>query len=106
MAISRRQGRDCRPPSHKRRLEGHTNAAHDMSADRHMEREKIRMHLQIEDVHGREILDSRGNPTVEAEVILADGAGGRPCPAAPPPAALRRWSFGTGIPAATEEKGC
>ena len=29
--------------------------------------------LQIEKVIGREILDSRGNPTVEAEVILADG---------------------------------
>lgn len=42
-----------------------------------MEREKIRMHLQIEDVHGREILDSRGNPTVEAEVILAGGRRGR-----------------------------
>ena len=35
------------------------------------------MHLQIEDVHGREILDSRGNPTVEAEVILAGGRRGR-----------------------------
>ena len=31
----------------------------------------------IEDVHGREILDSRGNPTVEVEVILADGSVGR-----------------------------
>lgn len=30
-------------------------------------------YLQIEKVHGREILDSRGNPTVEAEVTLADG---------------------------------
>ena len=30
----------------------------------------------IEDVHGREILDSRGNPTVEVEVILADGSVG------------------------------
>lgn len=29
--------------------------------------------LEIEKVHGREILDSRGNPTVEAEVILVDG---------------------------------
>lgn len=29
--------------------------------------------LQIEKVIGREILDSRGNPTVEAEVTLADG---------------------------------
>ena len=27
----------------------------------------------IEEVHARQIFDSRGNPTVEAEVILADG---------------------------------
>lgn len=33
--------------------------------------------LQIEKVIGREILDSRGNPTVEAEVTLADGTVGR-----------------------------
>ena len=31
----------------------------------------------IEHVLGREILDSRGNPTVEAEVVLADGEMGR-----------------------------
>lgn len=31
----------------------------------------------IVDVYGREILDSRGNPTVEAEVTLADGSVGR-----------------------------
>ena len=31
----------------------------------------------IEHIHAREILDSRGNPTVEAEVLLADGALGR-----------------------------
>ena len=31
----------------------------------------------IASVHGREILDSRGNPTVEVDVILADGARGR-----------------------------
>ncbi len=31
----------------------------------------------IEKIIGREILDSRGNPTVEAEVILADGSMGR-----------------------------
>ena len=30
-------------------------------------------YLQIEKVIGREIMDSRGNPTVEAEVRLADG---------------------------------
>lgn len=34
-------------------------------------------YLQIEKVIGREILDSRGNPTVEAEVTLADGTIGR-----------------------------
>ena len=33
--------------------------------------------LKIEKVIGREILDSRGNPTVEAEVTLADGTIGR-----------------------------
>ena len=31
----------------------------------------------IIDVFGREILDSRGNPTVEVEVVLEDGAFGR-----------------------------
>jgi len=31
----------------------------------------------IEQVHARQILDSRGNPTVEAEVILEDGTQGR-----------------------------
>ena len=31
----------------------------------------------IIDIHGREILDSRGNPTVEVDVILEDGSMGR-----------------------------
>lgn len=31
----------------------------------------------IESIHGREVLDSRGNPTVEVEVVLSDGAFGR-----------------------------
>ena len=30
----------------------------------------------IEGIHGREVLDSRGNPTIEAEVYLSDGAWG------------------------------
>ncbi len=30
-------------------------------------------YLEITEVYGREILDSRGNPTVEAEITLADG---------------------------------
>jgi len=34
-------------------------------------------YLEIVDVFGREILDSRGNPTVEAEVVLDDGTVGR-----------------------------
>ncbi|MDR0818804.1 MAG: phosphopyruvate hydratase [Oscillospiraceae bacterium] len=33
--------------------------------------------LEIVDVYGREILDSRGNPTVEVEVTLDDGTVGR-----------------------------
>ncbi len=32
---------------------------------------------EIVEIFGREVLDSRGNPTVEAEVILASGVIGR-----------------------------
>ncbi|MEX0745975.1 MAG: phosphopyruvate hydratase [Phycisphaeraceae bacterium] len=35
------------------------------------------MSFEIDIVHGRQVLDSRGNPTVEVEVLLADGAAGR-----------------------------
>lgn len=35
------------------------------------------MIMMIEEVYAREILDSRGNPTVEVEVILEDGSLGR-----------------------------
>jgi len=35
------------------------------------------MSFLIEDILGREILDSRGNPTVEVEVLLSGGATGR-----------------------------
>ncbi len=38
---------------------------------------KFMSYLQIEKVIGREIIDSRGNPTVEAEVVLNDGSVGR-----------------------------
>lgn len=34
-------------------------------------------YLKIKEVIGREIMDSRGNPTVEAEVVLVDGTVGR-----------------------------
>ena len=35
------------------------------------------MSYQIAKLHAREVLDSRGNPTVEAEITLADGSFGR-----------------------------
>ena len=57
-------------------------------------------YLEIESVVGREILDSRGNPTVEAEITLADGTVARGC-APHPPASLRRWSCATATRAAT-----
>jgi len=40
------------------------------------DKERVFM-TNISDIHAREVLDSRGNPTVEAEVTLADGATGR-----------------------------
>jgi enolase len=33
--------------------------------------------MELQSIHAREILDSRGNPTLEVDVILADGASGR-----------------------------
>jgi enolase len=35
------------------------------------------METAIQSIHAREILDSRGNPTVEVDVVLAGGANGR-----------------------------
>ncbi len=50
-------------------------------------------YLEIEKVVGREILDSRGNPTVEAEVWLADGTVGRGmAPSGASTANLKPWS--------------
>ena len=42
---------------------------------------------KIVNVHGREVLDSRGNPTVEVEVLLEDGTKGLQTAAAGRPAA-------------------
>ena len=33
--------------------------------------------MELQSIHAREILDSRGNPTLEVDVILTDGASGR-----------------------------
>ena len=50
----------------------------------------------IEHVVGREVLDSRGNPTVEVEVVLDSGARGRAiAPPGPPPGVTRRSSCAT-----------
>ena len=58
-------------------------------------------YLEIVKVIGREILDSRGNPTVEAEVYLADGTVGR---AVRQQASLRPLSFVTAIRADMAER--
>jgi hypothetical protein len=39
--------------------------------------EKVKDMTAIVDIIGREILDSRGNPTVEVDVVLEDGSIGR-----------------------------
>src|SRR5579863_9430183 len=40
-------------------------------------RRPIEMSTKIAKVHARQVIDSRGNPTVEADVILEDGTRGR-----------------------------
>ena len=63
------------------------------------------MDLSIVDVHAREILDSRGNPTVEADVHLATAAwAGRRCPPALPPASTKPWNCATETNRATSAK--
>ena len=47
---------------------------------------------EIEKVHGRQILDSRGNPTVEVDVLLKSGAAGR----AAVPSGASTGEFGRG----------
>src|SRR5881392_991947 len=43
----------------------------------HSEKDKQHPMTNIGDIHAREVLDSRGNPTVEAEVQLSNGTVGR-----------------------------
>ena len=55
----------------------------------------------IENIHAREILDSRGNPTLEVEMILADGSVGRAAvPSGASTGAHERWSCATKTPPA------
>jgi enolase len=45
-------------------------------------------------VIGREVMDSRGNPTVEADVVLASGVIGRACaPSVHPQAPVKHLNF-------------
>ena len=56
----------------------------------------------IENVHAREILDSRGNPTLEVEILLEDGSfAARLSPPALPLVALRLWNCATATRAVT-----
>ena len=66
----------------------------------------MKKYIEITDVVGREVLDSRGNPTVEVEVYAMDAEqnklfmGRAAVPPAPPPAFLKPASCGTKIRAA------
>ena len=48
-------------------------------------------YLPITDVYAREILDSRGNPTIEVEVLAGDEYLGRL-----PQVSLKHWNYVTG----------
>ena len=61
-------------------------------------------YFEIVDVNAREILDSRGNPTVEVEVTLDDGTVGRA--AVPSGASTRLASCATAIRAAISARVC
>ena len=63
--------------------------------------------IEIVDVLGREILDSRGNPTVEVEVYLEDGTSAAPPPPpVPPPASMRPAGSATATRAVTWARAC
>lgn len=58
-------------------------------------------------IHGREILDSRGNPTVEVDVILEDGSFGRAAvPSGASTGTLEAIELRDGDKNAISAKGC
>ncbi len=60
----------------------------------------------IVDVHGRQILDSRGNPTVEVDVVLDDGSFGRAAvPSGASTGAHEAWELRDGDGAVYQGKG-
>lgn len=61
--------------------------------------------MKIEKIIGREVLDSRGNPTVEVDVYLESGAFGRAAvPSGASTGVTRLLSFVTATRAATWAK--
>ena len=61
----------------------------------------------IEDLIAREVLDSRGNPTVEVDVFCEGGVMGTALShPAPPPAPTRRSSCATATVAGTTARAC
>ncbi len=70
----------CSAPESDQGLDGHkglTATCLGTSADTNEKLKGKRMFTTIVDVTAREILDSRGNPTVEVDVMLEDGSFGR-----------------------------
>ena len=60
----------------------------------------------ITDIKGRQILDSRGNPTIEVDVVLADGSFGRAAvPSGASTGAHEAWESRDGDPAVYLGKG-
>src|SRR5580704_13531211 len=59
-------------PRHAVRVDDDSQVIHSDS-----DKDGRKMMTNIAAIIGREVLDSRGNPTVEAEVQLADGTAGR-----------------------------
>jgi len=60
----------------------------------------------IESIRGREVLDSRGNPTVEVEVALMDGGYGRAIvPSGASTGVHEAWKSGMVIKNGTWAKG-
>jgi enolase len=63
--------------------------------------------LAIESISAREILDSRGNPTVECDVMLEDGSlGTAAVPSGASTGEHEALELGTAIPAAMAARAC
>lgn len=59
----------------------------------------------IKKIHAREILDSRGNPTVEVEVLLESGTVGRASvPSGASTGEMKLWSYAITIKRVLEVK--